>query len=193
MHKIAVFASGSGSNAENLAHYFSGNDQIEIARIYSNRTDAFVHERARNLSIPSETFSRSQFKSDEFVVKLQEEGITCIVLAGFLWLIPETLINAFDERIINIHPALLPDFGGKGMYGSRVHEAVIESGSKESGITIHLVNEKYDEGKHLFQAKTTLTDADDPDSLAKRIHELEYEHFPKVIENYLLNGLEDDL
>lgn len=193
MHKIAVFASGSGTNAENLANYFSGNDQIEITRIYSNRTDAFVHERAKSLGIPSETFSRSQFKSHELVEKLLGEGINCIVLAGFLWLIPETLISAFDKKIINIHPSLLPAFGGKGMYGSRVHEAVIESGVQESGITIHLVNEKYDEGKHLFQAKTVITSTDDPDTLAGRIHELEYEHFPKVIENYLLNGFQDDL
>ncbi len=193
MHKIAIFASGSGTNAENLANYFSGNEQIEISRIYSNRSDAFVHERAKNLGIPSETFSRVQFKSDEFASKLQGEGITCIVLAGFLWLIPLTLIKAFDKKIINIHPALLPAFGGKGMYGSHVHEAVIESGVRESGITIHLVNEKYDEGKHLFQAKTAISINDNPDSLASRIHELEYAHFPKVIENYLLNGFQDDL
>lgn len=189
MYKIAVFASGSGTNAQNLANHFSGDNPIKIAKIYSNRADAFVHKRARKLGIPSETFSRSQFKSVEFVTQLREDGINCIVLAGFLWLIPTTLIEAFDMKIINIHPALLPSFGGKGMYGNHVHEAVIASRARESGITIHLVNEKYDEGKVLFQAKTEVTADDDPDSLAKRIHQLEYEHFPRVIENYLLNDL----
>ena len=186
MHKIAVFASGSGTNAENLVNYFADSDEIEVTKIYSNRADAFVHERAKNLGIPSDTFSRFHFKSEKFTDELKAEGINCIVLAGFLWLIPETLINAFHPYIINIHPSLLPAFGGKGMYGSDVHEAVIASQAKESGITIHLVNEKYDEGKHLFQARTAVTREDDADSLAKRIHELEYEHFPRVIENYLL-------
>lgn len=186
MHKIAVFASGSGTNAQNLADYFSNSDQIEIAKIYSNRSDAFVHERAKKLGIPSATFKREEFKSDGFVNQLKEEGINCIVLAGFLWLIPSSLINGYSQKIINIHPSLLPAFGGKGMYGSHVHEAVIASGATESGITIHLVNEKYDEGKVLFQAKTEVTSTDNPDTLAGRIHQLEYEHFPKVIEKYLL-------
>lgn len=186
MFKIAVFASGSGTNAQNLADYFSGNDHIQIAKIYSNKADAYVHERAGKLGIPNETFSRAAFKSEEFAKRLQQEGIDCIVLAGFLWLIPETLIKAFDQKIINIHPSLLPAFGGKGMYGQHVHQAVIASGVKESGITIHLVNEKYDEGKVLFQAKTEVTSADDANSLAGRIHQLEYEYFPKVIESYLL-------
>ncbi|MDW3196221.1 MAG: phosphoribosylglycinamide formyltransferase [Cytophagales bacterium] len=188
MHKIAVFASGSGTNAQNLADYFSDNHQIEIAKIYSNRASAFVHERAKRMGIPSTTFTREEFKSDAFVRQLKEEGINCIVLAGFLWLIPASLIKGFDQKIINIHPSLLPAFGGKGMYGGHVHEAVVASGATESGITIHLVNEKYDEGKVLFQAKTAVTSIDDPDSLAGRIHELEYEHFPKVIEKYLLEG-----
>ena len=190
MHKIAVFASGSGSNAQNLAEYFSKHPKIEITKIYSNRADAYVHERARNLEIPSETFSREQFRSPAFADQLKQEGITSIVLAGFLWLIPECLIRNFDNKIINIHPALLPAFGGKGMYGKHVHEAVIASGAVQSGITIHLVNEKYDEGRILFQASTDVTKEDDPDTLAGRIHELEYKHFPNIVEKYLLNSTE---
>ncbi len=187
MHKIAVFASGSGTNAQNLVEYFSDHSHIKVVKVFSNRADAFVHKRAQNLGIPSETFSREQFRSTEFAEQLKQEGITCIVLAGFLWLIPPTLIDAFDQQIINIHPALLPAYGGKGMYGHRVHEAVISNGEKESGITIHLVNERYDEGKTLFQAKIEVKSGDNADSLARGIHLLEYEHFPKVIENYLLN------
>lgn len=187
MQKIAVFASGSGSNAENLIKYFSGHPQIEIAKVCSNRADAYVHQRADKLGIPSETFSRIDFKSEQFAASLKEEGITCLILAGFLWLIPPPLIATFQKRIINIHPSLLPDFGGKGMYGSRVHEAVISSGVKTSGITIHLVNEKYDEGKILFQAKTNISATDDAESLAGRIHHLEHQHFPRVIEKYLLS------
>ena len=188
MQKIAVFASGSGTNAENLAHYFSQHDQIRVTHIFSNKEDAFVHERAARLNIPSETFSRSQFKSAEFPAYLAEFGISCIVLAGFLWLIPPLLIERFPNSILNIHPSLLPAFGGKGMYGEHVHRAVIAQGVAESGITIHLVNDKYDEGKVLFQAKTDVQVGDDHASLARRIHQLEYEHFPSVVENFLLGN-----
>lgn len=188
MQKIAVFASGSGTNAENLAKYFSQHGDVRVTRIFSNKADAYVHQRAMKLNIPSESFTREEFRAPTFPDHLRNEGIDCIVLAGFLWLIPENLIKAYPGKILNIHPSLLPAFGGKGMYGDRVHQAVIESGATESGITIHLVNEKYDDGKVLFQAKTKVLPEDDPDTLATRIHQLEYEHFPRVVENYLLNA-----
>ena len=184
---LAIFASGSGTNAENIGKYFSSHSEIAVEAILSNKSDAGVHHRAEKLGIASSTFSRETFKQDSFLEKL--EGIDYIILAGFLWLIPAYLIEAFPNKIINIHPSLLPKFGGKGMYGSRVHEAVIETGEKESGITIHLVNEHYDEGKVLFQAKCEIEAGETPDSLAQKIHVLEYEHFPKVIENYVLEGV----
>ncbi len=180
---LTIFASGSGSNAENIANYFEGHQQIRVNEILSNRSDAFVHERAKNLSIPSSTFSKDQFRDPSFIARLEEADY--IILAGFLWLIPEYLVKAFPSRIINIHPALLPKFGGKGMYGSHVHEAVIASGDEESGITIHLVNEEYDMGKILFQARCEVDADDTPEILAKKIHTLEYEHFPRAIEDYI--------
>jgi len=180
---LAIFASGSGTNAENIINYFAGHEHIHVKQVLSNRKDAFVHERAQKLGVPSASFSRAEFQDPSFLDKL--EGIDYIILAGFLWLIPEYFVIAFPERMINIHPALLPKFGGKGMYGSHVHEAVIASGEKESGITIHLVNENYDEGEHLFQAKCKVSDQDTSDTLAKKIHALEYEHFPRVIEDFI--------
>ncbi len=181
---LAIFASGSGTNAENIGNYFSSHEEIEVKEILSNKKEAGVHLRAEKLGIPSSTFSREAFRQDSFLERL--EGVDYIILAGFLWLIPTYLVEAFPSKIINIHPALLPKYGGKGMYGHHVHEAVIQSEERESGITIHLVNEKYDEGEVLFQAKCTIDTDDTPDSLATKIHALEYEHFPRVIENYVL-------
>ena len=181
---LDIFASGSGTNAENIGNYFSSKEGIEVKEILSNKKDAGVHQRAKGLGIPSCTFSKEEFNQESFLARL--EGVDYIILAGFLWLIPTYLVEAFPNKIINIHPALLPKFGGRGMYGHHVHEAVIQNGEKESGITIHLVNEKYDDGEVLFQAKCTVDTDDTPDSLAKKIHMLEYEHFPKVIENYVL-------
>lgn len=180
---LTILASGSGSNAENIANFFAGHPNIRVKEILSNKSDAFVHERARNLSIPSSTFSREQFRDPSFIEHFAETDY--IILAGFLWLIPKYMIKAFPNRIINIHPALLPKFGGKGMYGSHVHEAVIASGEEESGITIHLVNEEYDKGKTLFQARCSVEPTDTSEDLAKKIHTLEYEHFPAVIEDYI--------
>ncbi len=182
---LAIFASGSGTNAENIANYFGNRHQVKISKILTNRPDAFVLERAKKLEITSEVFSKEEFRDPSFLSKL--DGIDYVILAGFLWLIPDYLIEAFPEKIINIHPALLPKFGGKGMYGYHVHEAVIEASEKESGITIHLVNEEYDKGEILFQAKCPVEENDTADSLATRIHELEYEHFPRVIEKYILS------
>ena len=182
--KIALFASGSGSNAENIVRSFLNDSKFEFPVIISNKKEAFVHERAKELNIPSLTFSREDFvKGDPILNLLNEYKIDCIVLAGFLLKVPEVLINAFPDKIINIHPALLPNYGGKGMYGHHVHEAVKASGDTESGITIHYVNSNYDEGNIIFQAKCPVLPTDTADMIADKVHALEYEHFPKVIED----------
>ena len=181
--RIALFASGSGSNAENIVRYFSTNDHFDFPVIISNKSDAFVHERAKNLQIPSFTFSKEDFSEGEKILTLLKQyNIQAIVLAGFLLKIPQTLILAFPEKIINIHPALLPKHGGKGMYGMRVHQAVAEAYDVESGITIHYVNNNYDEGSIIFQATCPVKPSDTPEMIADKVHALEYEHFPKVIE-----------
>lgn len=186
MKKIAIFASGSGTNAQNIATYFKSHTEIEVALILSNRKDAFVLERARELGIPSVVFSREEFKNPEGILNLlKSKNIDLIVLAGFLWLIPRLLIKEYPQRIINIHPALLPKYGGKNMYGTKVHQAVIESGDKESGITIHFVDEIYDNGKIIFQVKCAISEEDTPITLAEKIHALEYRHFPEEIERLL--------
>ena len=182
---LVIFASGSGSNTETIVRFFQSRKDVKISLILSNRSDAYVHTRARNLGVPSETFTREEFHSEAFVKKLVSTGADLIVLAGFLWLIPAAIVQAFPNRILNIHPALLPKYGGKGMYGDRVHRTVIENKEKESGISIHYVNEKYDEGDIIFQAKCPVLPDDTPESLAARVHALEYEHFPKVIERLL--------
>jgi len=189
MHKIALFASGSGTNVENIARYFKGHPSIEVSLILSNKKDAFVLERAKKLNMPSMVFNKHKFnETTEIVDRLIAEKIELVVLAGFLWLIPESLISAFPNRIINIHPALLPKYGGKGMYGGKVHEAVVANHEKESGITIHFVNREYDKGNILFQAKIAVLPTDSPDDVAHKVHELEYEYFPKEIERLLLKG-----
>ena len=185
---LAILASGSGTNAENIVKYFKGHAHIEVKKILSNKKEAYVHTRAKKLNIPSSSFTRDDFKDSSFVDQFNHTDY--IILAGFLWLIPEYLIKAFPNRIINIHPALLPKFGGKGMYGMHVHEAVIDSGEKESGITIHLVNEEYDKGRILHQSKCVVDDSDSAEDLAEKIHALEYKHFPRVIEEYILSDNE---
>lgn len=186
MKKIALFASGSGSNVEKIANYFSTNDSVSIDIVLVNKPDAYVLERAKKLDIESKIFNRSDFYDNDSISELlKSRDIDLVVLAGFLWLIPEHLVTAFPNKIINIHPALLPNYGGKGMYGNKVHEAVVNNKEAESGITIHYVNEKYDDGAIIFQAKVSLTEEDTPETLAKKIHQLEYEHFPKVIDKLL--------
>lgn len=183
MTRIAIFASGSGSNAENIANYFSKSPQFDIKLLLTNNPNAFVLERAKKLSIKSLVFNKEQFlKTDEILQFLQKNDINLVILAGFLLKIPENLIKAFPNKIINIHPALLPKFGGKGMYGDNVHKAVVDANETESGITIHYVNENYDEGKIIFQAKCEVLPTDTYKDVAAKIHGLEYEHFPKVIE-----------
>lgn len=185
MYKIAIFASGSGSNAENIANYFKDKPVAEVGLILTNKADAYVLERAKKLAIESVVFSSEQLKSGELVNLLKNKGIDFIVLAGFLLKIPENLIVAFPNKIINIHPALLPKYGGKGMYGDAVHKAVVVNKEKESGITIHYVNEHYDEGAIIFQAKCAVIESDTYEEVAYKIHQLEYEHFPRVIEQIL--------
>lgn len=180
--KIALFASGSGSNAENIVHFFSKNTELAFPVIISNKSDAYIHERAKKLQIPSFTFSREEFSTGENILALlKQQNIDRIVLAGFLLKVPQAIIEAFPQKIINIHPALLPKFGGKGMYGMRVHQAVAEAGEKESGITIHYVNDRYDDGNIIFQAKCPVLPSDTPEMIAEKVHALEYEYFPKVI------------
>lgn len=186
MKRIAIFASGSGSNAENIHDYFSTREDVEISLILTNNPDAFVIERAKKLNIECIVFNREQFaKSDEVVTILKDANIDLVVLAGFLWLVPSNLIKAYPNKIVNIHPALLPNYGGKGMYGDNVHKAVIENQEPVSGITIHYVNEKYDDGEHVFQVACEVKPNDTPEKLAEKIHALEYEHFPKVVERVL--------
>ncbi len=186
MKRIAIFASGSGTNAENIIKYFEKDPNICIDLILTNNKKAFVIERAKKHNIDFYVFDRSTFNNTETIKKLLiDRKCDLIVLAGFLWLIPEYLTQAFPQRIINIHPALLPNYGGKGMFGMNVHKAVIEANEKESGITIHYVNEKYDEGQIIFQDKVGVSEEDSPESLAAKIHELEYKNFPKIIANVL--------
>ncbi len=190
MVNIAIFASGSGSNAENIVRYFESHPCISVALILTNRTDAYVLERAKKLNIPAVVFSKTEMnESDSLLNLLIEKKIDWLVLAGFLLKVPDNLITAFADRILNIHPALLPKYGGKGMYGSRVHEAVVAAGEKESGITIHFVNNHYDEGQIAFQTTCPVLPSDTPDDVANKVHALEYEHFPAVIEKIISDSL----
>jgi len=185
MVRIAVFASGSGTNAENIINYFEDHLYIKVVCLYTNNKNAGVIERADRLKVPYRVFSKKELFSSDFVNFLKQEA-DYLILAGFLLKIPSKLIDIFPKRIINIHPALLPKYGGKGMYGSYVHEAVIANKEKESGITIHYVNENYDEGAIVFQESVPLTDHDTPDDVAAKIHILEQKNFPKVIEDIIL-------
>ncbi|HYX07537.1 MAG TPA: phosphoribosylglycinamide formyltransferase [Bacteroidales bacterium] len=186
MSNIAIFASGSGTNAENIINYFSKRDDIVIQLVLSNKKDAFVLKRAEDHHIPTYTFNRETFYNTQQVLyQLQQHNIDFVVLAGFLWLVPDYITNAYPNHIINIHPALLPKYGGKGMYGHHVHEAVINAGEKFSGITIHYVNSAYDSGDIIFQATCEIAPGETPESLAEKVHELEYRHFPEVIDNLI--------
>ena len=189
MKNIAIFASGNGTNAERIAKYFAENPNVSVRIILTNNPKAFVIERAKKLSIPAFVFDKDTFfKTDEVLQVLLNKKTDLVVLAGFMWLVPGYLIQAYPGKIINIHPALLPKYGGKGMYGHHVHEAVLKNREKTSGITIHYVNEKYDEGQIILQKEIPVLENDTPDTLASRIHELEYEYYPRVIEELLKNG-----
>lgn len=180
--RIVIFASGSGSNAENIAIFFKERPEIEIAHVFTNNKNAYVIERAKKLNIGYTIFSKSDFYESDIVLK-KLENLKCdlIVLAGFLWLIPAKMVQTYPNRIINIHPALLPKFGGKGMYGDNVHKAVVENKEGQSGITIHYVNEQYDKGDIIFQATCDVTPEDNFESVAQKVHQLEYKHFPKIV------------
>jgi len=186
MKNIAIFASGSGTNAENLVHFFRTSPFGQVSLVLTNRPDAGVILRAQSNDIECVVFNRRQFyHTNEVVDLLVERGIEFVILAGFLWLVPDNILELYDNKIVNIHPALLPKYGGKGMYGHFVHEAVIANAEKESGITIHYVNSSYDEGDVILQARCKVEIDDTPDSLASKIHALEYEHFPKAVEALL--------
>ena len=187
---IAIFASGNGTNAEAIIQHFSHSDIAKIALILSNNKNAYVLERARKHSIPSMVFNRKEFYESTIVDdKLRQYNIDFIVLAGFMWLIPARLVDAFENRMVNIHPALLPKYGGKGMYGQHVHEAVIRNKEKESGITIHWVNKVYDDGQIIFQGKCKVDPEDTPDTLAAKVHRLEHAHYPVIIEEQIRKRL----
>lgn len=184
MKNIAIFASGGGTNAEAIFNYFEQNpSRGRVVALISNNAEAFALQRARNHQVPAFSFSRETIynNTQKILDALQEKQADFIVLAGFMLLVPMTIIQKFDGRIVNIHPALLPKFAGKGMYGDNVHRAVIEAGEKESGITIHFVNEKYDQGAIIFQTKVGVGPMDTAETLAQKIHKLEWAHFPKVI------------
>ena len=188
MKHICIFASGNGTNAQNIIRYFKNAKNIEISLVLSNKKEAYVLQRAKLLDVPTRFFTREDFHNYSVLILLEEYKIDFIVLAGFLWLIPKEFLRAYQNRIVNIHPALLPKFGGKGMYGTRVHETVLENKEKESGISIHYVNEEYDKGDIIFQARCKIEQGETADSLAKKVHKLEYEHYPPVIEK-LMDGI----
>jgi len=188
-NKIAIFASGSGTNAENIGRFFTHHPKAEVCLILSNKKDAGVVLRAKNLGIPCIIFNREDFYDNAKVqTDLKKYKVDFIILAGFLWLLPKELIQSYPKRIINIHPALLPKYGGKGMYGMRVHETVLANNEVESGITIHYVNEEYDSGDIIFQARCGISKNDTAEDLAEKVHALEYEHFPRVIERIVGRG-----
>lgn len=179
---IAIFASGNGSNAQQIAEYCNNNDLVQVKLIATNNANAYVIERSKNLGIDSFLFTAKELRETNVIIeKLKLFKIDFIVLAGFLLRIPPNIIDAYKGKIINIHPALLPKYGGKGMYGHHVHTAVIAAGEKKSGITIHFVNEHYDEGAIIFQAECDVFPNDTPETLAERIHKLEHRYFPEVI------------
>ena len=192
MKNLAIFASGNGSNAQNIIKHFNDTNIARVKTIISNKPDSYVLERAAALGVPSVVLSREELTAETpstLLALLKKQEIDYIILAGYLLKIPAALIEAFPSRIINIHPALLPKFGGKGMYGNHVHKAVLEAGETFSGITIHLVDDHYDSGAHLFQATCPVLVSDTPESLAQRIHSLERAHFAKVIEKYITQKL----
>lgn len=185
MKKIVVFASGSGTNAENIIKYFAETKIGTVVAVFTNRSDAKVIERAKNYQVPVVVFSKNDLIESKILQKLNTFRPDLIVLAGFLLKFPDNIIEAYPDKIINIHPALLPKYGGKGMYGMNIHRKIVENKEKETGITIHFVNENYDEGNIIFQNKIVLNGDETPEQIAKKIHELEQEHFPQIIEKLL--------
>ena len=193
MHKLAIFASGAGSNARKIIEYFKGNTEISVDLVVSNKSNAGVLNIADEFNIPVLIIEKEQFfRGNNYIDELKEAGITFIVLAGFLWKVPVPLVQAYKGRMVNIHPALLPKYGGKGMYGSFVHEAVIAAGESESGITIHFVDELFDHGHHIFQVTCPVEKSDTPESLAAKVHQLEHQYYPPILEKILKENPPDN-
>lgn len=189
MVNLAIFVSGSGTNCENIIRYFQNNQQVNISLVISNKADAYALVRAKHLNVETAVLPKSDFNNRELVLDLMSDHrIDFIVLAGFLLMIPDWLIDAYEHRMVNLHPALLPKFGGKGMYGHHVHESVKAAGETETGMTVHWVSNVCDGGEIIEQYKTAISPDDTPDDIAEKEHDLEMEHFPKVIERVLLNG-----
>ncbi|MFY0602460.1 MAG: phosphoribosylglycinamide formyltransferase [Flavobacteriaceae bacterium] len=186
MKRLVILASGSGSNAENIINYFKDHLEISIVCVLSNKRNAGVFDRCKRLHIDCFYYSKEDFTTNDTVLTFLKNTADYIILAGFLLKIPQSIVTVFKDKIINIHPALLPKYGGKGMYGMHIHRAIKQNNEKETGITIHFVNENYDEGAIIFQAKTEVVFTDSPENIAEKIHLLEYEHFPKVIEETTL-------
>lgn len=190
--KIVIFASGSGTNAENIIRYFQINQKAVVKAVFSNKRSAKVLKRAYDLEVQALHFDREAlYDTNEVLNVLKDINPDLIVLAGFLWVFPEKILKEFPDKVINIHPALLPKYGGKGMYGMNVHQAVLDAKDAETGISIHYVNERYDEGKTIFQTSTPISPKDTVEEIAQKIHELEYAHFPKVIEQLLFPSKDD--
>lgn len=185
MKKILLFASGTGSNVENIIQYFENRHDISIAGVFTNNPNANVLDKAKKNNVPTLIFNREQLTEGFVLNKISELKPDLIVLAGFLWKMPEEIVVAYPNKIINIHPALLPKYGGKGMYGMKVHQTVLDNKEKETGITIHYVNEHYDEGEFIFQQKISIDDCSTPEDIAMKIHQLEHQHFPETIEKLL--------
>ena len=189
MKRIAIFASGSGSNAQNIIGYFAGRRDVLIDSLWSNNENAYALIRAERLGVETFTFNREDlYQSSDVLDELEDRKIDLIVLAGFLWLLPRSVVEEFP--VLNIHPALLPKYGGKGMFGRRVHQAVLDAGEKESGITIHRVNAHYDEGAVLFQQAFLLEKGETPETLTEKVHRLEFEYYPQVIEKFLFEDID---
>lgn len=186
MKKIVLFASGNGSNAENIMAYFEKSGQGTVVGLFTNNSHAKVIERAKKFNVPTYVFNKTELLGDTVLNNLQELQPDLIVLAGFLLKFPVHIINEFPNKVINIHPALLPNYGGKGMYGMHVHNAILENKEKETGITVHYVNEHFDEGEFIFQTNVNIENCASAEEIAQKIHELEMEHFPKVIEKLII-------
>jgi len=189
MYRLAIFASGEGTNAQNFIDYYKDKKNIRVSLIVCNNKEARVINRAAEAGIPVLMVDKETFYNGDKVVEELKEKADFIVLAGFLWMIPGNIINAFADKMVNIHPALLPKYGGKGMYGKKVHEAVIANGERESGITIHYVNNRYDEGKIIFKAKCAVEASDTPEKLEKKVRQLELEFYPVIVEKLLLGNI----
>lgn len=185
MKKILLFASGTGSNVENIIQYFKNNPDIAIAAVFTNNPNAKVLDKAKIHNVPTLIFDKTQLSEGFVLDKINELQPDLIVLAGFLWKMPEQIVVAYPNKIINIHPALLPKYGGKGMYGMKVHNAILENKEKETGITIHFVNEHYDEGEFIFQQNVNIEDCKTPEEIVAKVNELEHLHFPQIIERLL--------